>query len=114
MLIHCTCCNQQADAKINKKTNQVVCTICGGEPQVTHAMRQAMKDNGAFIEDGKTGFCFQCNKCREQQPAVADASGKKAFCTKCGSEMVGISPFMIDTMRRMGKTVKQEVKKDEE
>ena len=114
MLVHCTSCNQQTDARINKKTGQVVCALCQGEVKVTSFARQAMEQSRDYIEEAKTGFCFECNKCREMQPAVSNAAGTEAICTKCGTKIANISPFMIKMMHRMGKVVgkKQEEEKE--
>lgn len=103
MLGFCTECNQQVDLKIDKKTDQVVCMNCRANPKVTSQIIQAMKNNREYLEETKASFGFRCSTCKEIQPAVSNRDGTSALCTKCGSIIGDVSPFMIKTMRRMGK-----------
>ena len=103
MLVRCLNCNQQVDGRIDKETDIVVCMNCRGECEVTEFVKNAMRQNREFLEKEKSSFGFRCDTCREIQPAVTNKEGTKAYCTKCGGEITNVSPFMVSTMRRMGK-----------
>lgn len=103
MFIHCTACNQSTDASIDKRTGQVVCNTCGRETEVSPFAKAAMRENRDFVERNKGSFEFQCNACKTVESAVLRRQTNEVICTRCGTAMQHVSPFMANVMRAAGR-----------
>lgn len=102
MLILCNKCNNTTDARLNKKTEKVICMKCGEEiTAVTPQTVNALKNMKEYLEEGKQSFTFQCNKCKERKPGLVTYDGTKVVCASCGEEMQ-VSLFMKQTMKDLG------------
>jgi len=113
MLVLCSECNQQAEAKLRikkdadgKVVSEVpVCMNCKEIiTKISPFALQAMKSTRDFMEDKKESFAFMCNKCQERRPGLVTRDGKKVVCSKCGAEII-VAPFMRLTLKNLGKFV---------
>ena len=103
MLLLCDKCNVQGECKLNRETNEVICTQCGGVvANVTEQMKQAMRSNKDFIEEDKPAFAFFCPSCQKRQPCVVRRDGQAVICRVCKTEIENISPFFRATMKNLG------------
>lgn len=102
MLMLCNRCNQTTDARLNKKTNKVICTNCGEEiTAITSQTVKALRAMKEYVEEKKQSFSFQCNKCGDRKQGVVLADGSKVVCTVCGEEL-NVSPLMRQSMKDLG------------
>jgi hypothetical protein len=102
MLILCDKCNQTTDAKLDKATEVPLCSDCGEViEKITPFAVNAMKSNREFVDKGKQSFSFPCQTCSERRQGLVAQDGNSVVCTGCGEDL-GVSPFMRQTMKRLG------------
>lgn len=102
MLILCDKCNQTADSKLRKDTDEVYCGNCGQRIEtITKFIVEAMRNNKDYVEEQKQSFTFPCKACGERKSALVTLDGKQVVCADCEGE-INVSPFMRLTMKNLG------------
>lgn len=96
MLITCTNkgCLQPTEAKLDKKTNEVICAACG-KPiiNLTDQMKRTLLAFGQIVRSGeRKSFQAKCPTCK----GLRDISlaGDVAHCSECGTELHLSSSFL--------------------
>jgi hypothetical protein len=129
MLIRCIAkgCNQLTEAKLNEKTDEVICMECGAViPNVTIAAKRALKDMRQIVrENVKKAFQQFCPTCGDMRDLVLKEG--RACCSVCSIEIKVTPAFLqalkvikekeqkqeeIDKKKVVKKPTKKEVKKD--
>ena len=101
MLVSCNNrgCMESNEAKLNRKTNQVMCTMCGQEIEgITDTFKKILDSQGQVSRTESKAMSVQCNACKKK----CDISIKenKPFCSLCDAELQ-----LSDTFFNMAKTM---------
>lgn len=109
MLITCNNkgCLQQSDAKLDQKTNEVLCANCGKSiSNVTEIMKKTLKGAGQVIRHTeKKAFMMDCVKCGAKREVIFDEN-ENTSCKICKSP--------VKVHAAMKQAMKQFAVKDEE
>jgi len=96
MLITCTNkgCLQSTEAKLDKKTNEVVCMVCGKPiSNLTEQMKRTLVAFGQVTRSAeRKPFQIHCSKCAAQRDI--SLSGDVAHCSTCGTELRMSTSFL--------------------
>lgn len=89
MLIACTNkgCMQSTEAKLNRKTNEVICMACGKSIiNLTELIKRTLVSLGQFLRSvERKPFQVQCPTCVAQRDI--SLANDVAHCATCGTEL---------------------------
>lgn len=101
MLITCTTrgCLQQTEAKLDRKTQEVICEACGNPINgITAFMKKSLSDCGQVLRhNGKSAFMALCKKCNQQCDMYI--KDEKAYCKNCDSQVL-LSPAFFSGLKQ--------------
>ncbi len=109
MITECVC-STVTDAKLDVKTNKVLCQNpkCGKEILLTEFMKTTMKQNGDIIRNSATdnkipegGMQVECDKCDAKFPARLNKKDNEVYCVKCDQKL-NLSAFTKALLRENG------------
>ena len=113
MLIMCTTkgCRQMSEAKLDIKTNEVICEECGNVIEnVTPFMKKSLQTIGQILRHNtKEAFQALCKTCNANRPLTL--KDKKAYCKTCGTQVVVSDAFMNGLKVYLDNKVKEEAPK---
>jgi hypothetical protein len=101
MLITCTNkgCLQGTEAKLNRKTSQVMCMECGQEIDgITDTFKKVLDSQGQITRAESKAMTVQCNACKKK--CDIDIKEDKPYCSLCGEQLQ-----LSDTFFNMAKTM---------
>jgi|ETNvirnome_6_100_1030635.scaffolds.fasta_scaffold00054_61 uncharacterized Fe-S radical SAM superfamily protein PflX len=101
MLLTCTNkgCLQSNEAKLNRKTNKVMCMECGQEiGGITDTFKKILDSQGQIMRAESKAMSVQCGACKKK--CDINIKENKPFCSLCDEELQ-----LSDTFFNMAKTM---------
>lgn len=116
MLINCNNkgCMKTTEARLNLKTNEVVCQECGGViTNVTEFTKRTLKTMGQVIKvNEKVPFMARCPKCAKDVSLYI--KDDKAYCKECNSEVTITKAYFMGLKQYLENKEKEDQEDEKE
>lgn len=116
MLVNCNNkgCMKTTEAKLNLKTNEVICQECGKViTNVTEFTKRNMKMLGQVIKvNEKVPFMARCPKCAKDVSLYIQDD--KAYCKECNSEVTITKAYFMGLKQYLENKEKEDLEDEKE
>jgi ribosomal protein L34E len=108
-------CQKISEAKLNTKTNEVICAECG-QPisNISESMKRALKQAGQIIRaNTKKAFMVWCKACNANREVILE-EGDQTVCKDCHAPIKIQAAFKLAMQEAGVKLDKAETKEETE